>query len=116
MSLIGTVDSWAGNPLEVGPMYPWVGLEAGFFLQCPTPRLLRFVPLLRLLTPGGLEVANHVQDGFAMVIVVGFVRDWPLDNVLHIVEQIDVVFATKRPRMSFRPGPGAGLRFSLQSI
>ena len=32
MSLIGTVDSWAGNPLEVGPMYPWVGLEAGFFL------------------------------------------------------------------------------------
>lgn len=32
MSLIGTVDSWAGNPLEVGPMYPWVGLEVGFFL------------------------------------------------------------------------------------
>tara|TARA_B100001146_G_scaffold194982_1_gene182400 strand:- start:109 stop:339 length:231 start_codon:yes stop_codon:yes gene_type:complete len=32
MSLIGTVDSWAGNPLEVGPMYPWVGFEVGFFL------------------------------------------------------------------------------------
>ncbi len=32
MSLIGTIDSWAGNPLEVGPMYPWVGFEVGFFL------------------------------------------------------------------------------------
>ena len=32
MNLIGTVDSWAGNPLEVGPMYPWVGFEVGFFL------------------------------------------------------------------------------------
>ena len=28
MSLIGTIDSWAGNPLEIGPMYPWVGFEA----------------------------------------------------------------------------------------
>lgn len=32
MSLIGTIDSWAGNPLEVGPMYPWVGSEVVLFL------------------------------------------------------------------------------------
>jgi hypothetical protein len=32
MSLTGTIDSWAVNPLEVGPMYPWVGLEVVLFL------------------------------------------------------------------------------------
>ena len=32
MSGLGTIDSWAGNPLEVGPIYPWVGAEVVLFL------------------------------------------------------------------------------------
>ena len=32
MNLIGTIKSWADNPLEVGPMYPWVGWEVVLFL------------------------------------------------------------------------------------
>ena len=32
MSLLGAIESWAGNPLEIGPMYPWVGWEVVLFL------------------------------------------------------------------------------------
>ena len=30
----GLVDSWMGNPADVGPMYPFVGFEAPLFFVC----------------------------------------------------------------------------------
>ena len=32
MSLTNTIESWAGNPLELGPLYPWLGSEVVLFL------------------------------------------------------------------------------------
>ena len=32
MNLTSTIESWAGNPLELGPMYPWLGSEVVLFL------------------------------------------------------------------------------------
>jgi len=28
----GLISTWAGNPLEIGAMYPFVGWEGGFFV------------------------------------------------------------------------------------
>lgn len=30
----GLVESWAGNPAEVGPIYPFVGSEVTLFVIC----------------------------------------------------------------------------------
>jgi len=30
----GLVESWAGNPLEIGPIYPFVGWEVFLFAIC----------------------------------------------------------------------------------
>jgi hypothetical protein len=30
----GLIENWTGNPMEVGPMYPFVGYEVHLFLIC----------------------------------------------------------------------------------
>ena len=30
----GLIESWTGNPLEVGPLYPFVGYEVHLFVVC----------------------------------------------------------------------------------
>ena len=30
----GLIENWTGNPVEVGPMYPFVGYEVHLFLIC----------------------------------------------------------------------------------
>lgn len=30
----GLVESWNGNPLDMGPLYPFVGMEIPLFLVC----------------------------------------------------------------------------------
>ena len=30
----GKITSWAGNPLDIGPLYPFVGWEMPLFLLC----------------------------------------------------------------------------------
>ncbi|MDC0935157.1 hypothetical protein OAS39_02640 [Pirellulales bacterium] len=34
MTTTGEVESWAGNPLDIGPMYPFVGWEMPLFVVC----------------------------------------------------------------------------------
>lgn len=30
----GLIDSWTNNPLDVGPLYPFVGWEMALFVVC----------------------------------------------------------------------------------
>ena len=34
MAATGQVETWAGNPLDIGPMYPFVGWEIPMFIVC----------------------------------------------------------------------------------
>ena len=34
MTLLGAVESWSVNPVDVGPLYPWVGSEFFFYIVC----------------------------------------------------------------------------------
>mgnify|MGYP006908434247 CR=1 FL=1 len=34
MTTTGEVESWAGNPSDIGPMYPFVGWEMPLFVVC----------------------------------------------------------------------------------
>jgi len=36
MTRTGQIESWAGNPLDIGPMYPFVGWELSMFVVCVT--------------------------------------------------------------------------------
>ena len=29
-----TIPTWSGNPLDIGPIYPFVGWEMGMFVAC----------------------------------------------------------------------------------
>ncbi len=30
----GLIENWTGNPLDIGPMYPFVGMEMALFVVC----------------------------------------------------------------------------------
>jgi hypothetical protein len=34
MSVTAAIESWSGNPLDVGPLYPWVGGELLLLIIC----------------------------------------------------------------------------------
>ena len=37
------IENWTGNPTEIGPMYPFVGLEIFLFIACAVGTILYIV-------------------------------------------------------------------------
>jgi len=43
----GLIENWTGNPLEIGPMYPFVGMEIVLFVVCFAVAILYTIWQLR---------------------------------------------------------------------
>jgi hypothetical protein len=52
----GLVESWAKNPSEMGPLYPFVGLEIPLFLICFVVWVLYTVWQMKF------ELSNHARE------------------------------------------------------
>jgi hypothetical protein len=57
----GLIENWTGNPLEIGPMYPFVGMEMVLFGVCFALSILYTIWQLRL------EAGTYEREARALV-------------------------------------------------